>query len=61
MISINFGFVFLAAVVGFIVGFLLHGPLLGKMWMRLAGIVPTGNEKFATRFHIWCGISWQTS
>ncbi len=47
MISINFGFVFLAAVVGFIVGFLLHGPLLGKMWMRLAGIVPTGNEKFA--------------
>ena len=29
------------------VGFLLHGPIGGKLWMKLANIVPTGNEKFS--------------
>ncbi len=47
MLSINFLSIFIAAVVAFIIGFLLHGPVLGKMWMRLANIVPTGNEKFS--------------
>jgi branched-subunit amino acid transport protein len=39
--------ILVAAVVCFIIGFLFHGPLLGKLWMRLANIVPTGNEKLS--------------
>lgn len=46
MISIQYGAVVLAAVVNFIIGFLFHGPLFGKLWMKLANIHPTGNEKF---------------
>jgi hypothetical protein len=37
----------LAALAMFIIGFLFHGPLFGKLWMRLADVHPTGNEKFA--------------
>ncbi len=37
--------ILLAAVATFIIGFLFHGPLFGKTWMRLAKIQPTGNEK----------------
>ncbi len=47
MLHINFIAVILAAVAAFIIGFMFHGPLLGKMWMRLAKIVPTGNEKLS--------------
>ena len=47
MISINFLAVFLAALAAFILGFLFHGPISGKLWMKLANIHPTGNEKFA--------------
>jgi len=36
-----------AAVAAFIIGFLFHGPLFGKLWMRLADVHPTGNEKFS--------------
>ncbi len=46
MISINFVAVLVAAVVAFILGFLFHGPISGKLWMKLANITPTGNEKF---------------
>ena len=45
MLPINLLAVLVAAVVAFILGFLFHGPLLGKIWMRLANITPTGNEK----------------
>lgn len=38
----------LAAVAVFIIGFLAHGPVTGKLWMRLANIHPTGNEKFSS-------------
>lgn len=37
----------LAAVATFIIGFLFHGPLFGGLWMRLADVHPTGNEKLA--------------
>ncbi len=47
MLSINFGSVIVAAIVAFIVGFLMHGPVGGKLWMKLANIVPTGKEKFS--------------
>lgn len=47
MISINFIAVLGAAVAAFIIGFLLHGPIGGKLWMKLANITPTGNEKFS--------------
>ncbi len=36
----------IAAVVAFVLGFLFHGPVSGKLWMKLANIHPTGNEKF---------------
>ena len=45
MLPINYTAVLFAAVAAFVVGFLIHGPLFGKMWMRLAHIHPTGNEK----------------
>ena len=47
MLPINLAAVSLAAIAAFVLGFLFHGPLLGKLWMRLANIHPTGNEKFA--------------
>lgn len=45
--EINFVAVLLGAAAMFIVGFLMHGPIGGKLWMRLANITPTGNEKFS--------------
>lgn len=36
-----------AALANFIIGFLMHGPIAGKLWMKLANIHPTGNEKFS--------------
>lgn len=47
MIEINFIAVILAALLAFVIGFLLHGPVSGKLWMKLADIHPTGNEKFS--------------
>lgn len=47
MFSINLLSIFVAAIVAFILGFLFHGPVLGKMWMKLANIHPTGNEKLS--------------
>ncbi len=46
MLTINFVSVLVAAIVAFILGFLFHGPVSGKLWMKLANIHPTGNEKF---------------
>ncbi len=50
MISINFIAVIVAAVAAFIIGFLMHGPVAGKLWMRLANIHPTGNEKMSDMY-----------
>ena len=36
--TVNYLAVVVAAVVGFIIGFLWHGPLFGKTWLRLSGI-----------------------
>ncbi len=47
MLPINVLAVLVSAVVAFILGFLFHGPILGKLWMKLANITPTGNEKFS--------------
>ncbi len=47
MFPINFAAVAVAAVSAFILGFLFHGPLFGKLWVKLANIHPTGNEKFS--------------
>jgi hypothetical protein len=47
MLPINYIAVLVAALANFIIGFMFHGPFLGKTWMRLANIHPTGNEKFA--------------
>ena len=46
MVSINYWAVLVAAAANFIIGFMFHGPLFGKMWMKLANVTPTGNEKF---------------
>jgi hypothetical protein len=45
MLDINIWAVLVAAAANFIIGFLLHGPVGGKLWMKLANITPTGNEK----------------
>lgn len=47
MFPINLVSVFVAGLSAFVLGFLIHGPLFGKLWMRLANIHPTGNEKFS--------------
>ncbi len=47
MLPINYAAVLVAAIANFIIGFLFHGPVLGKTWMKLANIHPTGNEKFS--------------
>lgn len=47
MLPINFLAVCVATVAAFVLGFLFHGPLLGKVWMKLANVQMTGNEKFA--------------
>ncbi len=44
--DVNYLAVFVAAIANFIIGFMFHGPVLGKTWMRLANIQPTGEEKF---------------
>lgn len=46
MLQINCWAVLVAALANFIIGFMFHGPVLGKMWMKLANVTPTGNEKF---------------
>lgn len=50
MLPINLWAVLVAAVANFIIGFLFHGPLFGKTWMRLANVTPTGNEKFSDMY-----------
>ena len=39
--------ILVAALAAFILGFLWHGPLFGKVWMRLSKITPTGKEKLS--------------
>lgn len=43
----NFIAIVVAALAAFVIGFLFHGPLFGKVWMRLADVHPTGNEKLS--------------
>jgi hypothetical protein len=50
MLSINFVAVLVSAVVVFILGFLFHGPVSGKLWMKLANIHPTGKEKMSDMY-----------
>lgn len=47
MLTINLLAVLVAAVANFVIGFLLHGPVAGKLWMKLAKVHPTGKEKFS--------------
>ena len=42
--------VVVSAIVAFVIGFLLHGPIAGKLWMKLANIHPTGNEKLSDMY-----------
>ena len=42
MLPINLKAVVVSAVAAFVIGFLFHGPLFGKLWMKLAKIQPTG-------------------
>ncbi len=48
--AIDYVAVVVAAVVNFFIGFMLHGPIGGKLWMKLANIVPTGNEKMSDMY-----------
>jgi uncharacterized membrane protein YagU involved in acid resistance len=50
MLPINLIAVVVAAVVAFIIGFLMHGPVAGKLWMRLANVHMTGKEKMSDMY-----------
>jgi hypothetical protein len=50
MLPVNFVAVLVAAVAAFVIGFLVHGPLFGKLWMKLAKVHPTGKEKFSDMY-----------
>ena len=50
MLPINYISVFVAAIIAFVLGFLFHGPVSGKLWIKLADIHPTGNEKFSDMY-----------
>lgn len=50
MIAINYVAVLVAAIAAFIIGFLMHGPVAGKLWMRLANVQMTGNEKVSDMY-----------
>ena len=50
MLPINYAAVVVAAAAAFIIGFLFHGPLFGKIWMKLANVYPTGNEKMSDMY-----------
>lgn len=39
--------ILVSALACFVVGFIFHMPPLGNIWMRLAKITPTGNEKLS--------------
>lgn len=42
--------VLLAALANFFIGFMMHGPVAGKLWMKLANIKPTGKEKMSDMY-----------
>ena len=50
MLHINLVSVLVAAIVCFVIGFLMHGPVAGKLWMKLANIHPTGKEKMSDMY-----------
>ncbi len=50
MLPINYLAVIVAAIAAFIIGFLFHGPFFGKLWMRLAKVQMTGNEKLSDMY-----------
>lgn len=50
MIPVNLFAVLVAAIACFVVGFLMHGPIAGQLWMKLANIKPTGKEKFSDMY-----------
>jgi hypothetical protein len=43
--AVNWLAVIVAAIVGFVVGWLWWGPLFGKKWMALSGVKPTKDMK----------------
>ena len=47
MLPISLVAVLVAGIANFVIGFMMHGPVGGKLWMKLANIVPTGNEKLS--------------
>lgn len=54
MIPLNFAAIIVAALVAFFIGFLWHGPLFGKQWMKIAGIKePSEEEKKKMMSQMW--------
>lgn len=47
MLPVNYLAVVIAALANFMIGFLMHGPVAGKTWMKLANVTPTGKEKMS--------------
>jgi Protein of unknown function (DUF1761) len=53
MKSINLIAVTIAAVAAFVLGFLFHGPIAGKLYMELANIHPPGELKDILPQMLW--------
>jgi Protein of unknown function (DUF1761) len=59
MITPNTLAIFLAALAAFVLGFLWHGPLFGKTWMRLTNTkMPEGDELKKAQAQMWKPLSW---
>ncbi len=50
MFPINILAIIISAIAAFVIGFLMHGPIAGKLWMKLANIHPTGKEKLSDMY-----------
>lgn len=53
--TVNYPAILVAAVVSFFIGFLWHGPVFGKQWMKLMKITPAqmkkGQKEMAGKMH----------
>jgi len=55
MIPVNYWAVLVAALFTFVLGFLWHGPLFGRTWLRLVALTPESMKPGPLHFVVWIG------
>jgi Protein of unknown function (DUF1761) len=59
MVPVNYTAILIAALAAFIIGFLWHGPLFGKTWMRLTEHkMLTGEDMEKAKANMWKPLTW---